>query len=419
MEKLVQQPLIFQRIFSVAVICLGLCVQSVWAMPELIDSALAEVSGEGIVFGLKDFSFRMAPTSYVELTGTTPNAAATAAGWRRGDARYYGLSFTGFDVGAGGAGMDWYGSSASAGCTQGANGLGCPMGAADIKDFASAYNPFILRVFQRPGYNHQGMLLTGVTAPTVLEIEGPTKSDKWRWSFWGELEVGRGTTYATSTTAGNCLAAGNGNTVFCGLQSQVIVAGKPITKSGTPSLLRMMRTKDVNPLLETVGFTYQSALSGDFRMSVAQVGSANTGALHQVPDFNDAEGLFFKNVDAFLPLGRLNYQAITLNSTASKDGNFVVDLTQIPNTPNLYNDFYCAGTCTLDGNGFVTNPNPATHGYVRWGDLSGANVDMTQAGTSISQGIYFSTPAGAITNVGTVNIEGLLIHGLKITTKGI
>lgn len=411
-----------QAAFITFILCLGLNTQHVWALSELMDGSLAEVTGEGIVFGLKDFSFRMAPTSYIELTGTAPNAAATAAGWRRGDARYYGLSLTGFDVSAGGAGMDWYGSTSSAGCIQGADGMGCSMGTADIKDFASAYNPFILRVFQRPGYNHQGTLLTGVTAPTVLEFEGPTKSDKWRWSFWGELEVGRGTAYAASNTAGNCLAAGNGNTVFCGLQSQVMVAGKPITKNGTPSLLRMMRTKDASASAETFGFTYQSALSGDFRMSVAQVGSANTGALHQVPDFNDKEGLFFKNVDAFFPLGRLNYQAITLSSTVSKDGNFVVDLTQIPNTPNLYNDFYCGNTgsnCALDANGFISAPNPATHGYVRWGDLSAGNIDMTQAGTSTTQGIYFSTPAGAITNLGTARIEGMLIQGLKITTKGI
>lgn len=417
MKKIAQQFCISRRMFGASVVCLGLCAQSVWALSELLDSSLSDVSGEGIVFGLKDFSFRMAPTSYIELTGTSPNAAATAAGWKRGDARYYGLSFTGLNLA--GAGMDWYGSSAGAGCTQGANGLGCPMGTGDINNFASVYNPFILRVFQRPGYNRQGTLLTGGTAPTVLEIEGPTKSDAWRWSFWGEMEIGRGTTYGTSTTAGNCLFAGSGNTVFCGLQSQVIIAGKPITKNGTPSLLRMMRTKDTNPLLETLGFTYQSALSGDFRFSVAQVGSANTGALHQVPDFNDAEGVFFKNVDAFLPFGRLNYQAIVFDSTPSKDGNFVIELTQVPNVANLYNDFYCGGTCTTDANGFVTNPNAATHGYVRWGDLSGGLVDKTPTGTSTAQGIYFSTTAGAITNVGTANIEGLLIHGLKITTKGI
>jgi hypothetical protein len=451
----------------------SLSASCAYALSTLDDDELAEETGSGLALALDDFSFRMAPTSYIELTGTppentsTPAPTAAGAGWKRADVRYYGLSMTSNTA----AGADWYGN----GC---GTGLGCPMGTGGVANFAPVYNPFMLRVFQYQGFDYQGNLMSSTggvggtdNRPTVLEFIGPTMSDSWRWSFWGEIEIGRGTVYSTSTAVtttsphpGNplvpgCLSSTSSNQSFCGLQSQSIILGKPITRSnsdinlagapGRPTMLRLMQTS--NSADRTLGLTYQSALSGDFRFSVAQTASS-PNALHRVPDFNDLEGVHFKNVDAFIPLGRLNSQAITFNSTAvgatAGDGNFVAELTPIPKVANVYNDIYCGtatptvvascGTVTeltdFFGNNVVaiSTPNSSTRGYVKWGCTTTDNVGVCNNGagaalystapiaSATNNGIYFSNPAGTtIVNIGTAKLDGVLIQSLKLTTKGL
>lgn len=480
------------------------------AMTELEEKDLGGVTGEGIVFALDDFSFRMAPTSYIELIGSTPVGSAATYGWDRGDARYYGLSFsyggacnvgTGPGTGtpcAGGAnslGQGWYDGSAST-VTSGSE-LAYPIGQKattpagqnpyGIVGFASVYNPFILRVFQYAGYNYAGTYLnqaSGANAmPTVLEFIGPSKTDPWRWSFWGEM-VMNGATSATPMGSG-CNVGGN--STYCGMQSQTIIHGTP-TASGqqwtgtgysaapsqrTPTILRMMQTPDSTvgaPAgAATLGLNYQSAISGDFRFSIQQT-AASPDILHRVPQFNTAEGLYFKNVDAFLPLGYLHSQALMANgsstyntsggvtTTFQQNGNFVLELARIPNVANVYNNIYCGqttgvvcinrtggtgasgspytyGVTAYDANqdGYIDTPNPNTHGYVRWGNwttTAGGTTQINTAGatgtgafqlptaTSTTNGIYFSDGAGTVTNLGISRIEGMLIQHLRISTLG-
>ena len=151
-----------------------------------------------------------------------------------------------------------------------------------------------------------------------------------------------------------------------------------------------------------------------------------------MPDFDDNEGVYFKNVDAFLPLGTLHYQTITLDALRDGSGNaagdFVIELTRIPNTSVIYEDFYCDGACNIVG-GEIQNPNEGTRGYVRWGDFSGVNIG-TGVGlpgpNDTDNGIYFvSPPTGGsapspsdVTNIGISRIEGMRIHHMKITTLG-
>ncbi|MFZ5755581.1 MAG: hypothetical protein ACOY3X_01605 [Pseudomonadota bacterium] len=448
----------FHRCFAALAVLLAFAAPAGAAYLEIDDSALGEISGEGLVLALDDFSLRVAPTSYIELTGTipentsTPAPTAAGAGWKRADVRYYGLSFTG-----NAAGTDWSGT----GCT--GSGVNCPLGTGDIADFASVYNPYLLRVFQYTGYDFQGNLLnTAGTQPTVLELIGPSRSDTWRWSFWGEIEIARGTTYATSTSVtttsphpGNpavagCLSNVNSNNVYCGLQSQTTILGKASTTGMTsgpftwaanrPPVLRLMQTSNSSD--RTLGLTYQSALSGDFRFSVAQTASSQN-VLHRVPDFSDTEGLVFRNVDAFLPLGRLHSQAITFDTTAvgatPGDGNFVMRLTPVPNVAAVYQDYYCGGvvpaavTCTTAneltdffGNTVTVynNPNPETHGYVRWGCTSStdpgcAAFTTPPTSTATNNGIYFTSPGGTVVNVGTSKLVGVMIQALTLTTKGL
>lgn len=408
------------------------------AMVEISDDQMSDVSGAGLAFVFDNFSMRMAPTSFIELTGTAPSP-----GWERGDARYYGLSIT---DGVGVGGTDWYGNGCNTATIAGA--LACPIGnqnpnnngitsnAYGIGAAASVYDPYVLRVFQYPGHDYAGNYLTSTAnMPTILELIGPSNTDTWRWSFWGELEVGRPNPYVS--TPGTCNSSSCGVSGADFLQSQTIIRGKPTTVADIngdgqpePAILRLMRTTGQGAGNDTLGLTYQSALSGDFRFSVRQTANS-PDELHIVPDFNDVEGMYFKNVDAFLPLGTLHYQAIVLDA-AGTDGNFTIELTQIPNNPRIYNHFYCgvnnnpnANGCTGAGS-TISNPNELTRGYVRWGDWSGVNDSGTTGanlptGTSTSNGIYFvggNPGAETVTNLGISRIEGMRIHSLKITTLG-
>lgn len=415
------------------------------ALVELEDEQMSAVTGAGLAFVFDDFSLRMAPTSFIELTGT----AAQGVGWSRGDARYYGLSITN---GEALAGTDWYGNGCDTGSIAGA--LACPIGNGNtgvganpfgITNMAPVYDPFVLRVFQYRGYDYAGVYRdTSANMPTILELIGPTNTDRWRWSFWGELEVARGTGGSGNSPAdgacNNSLGTCSGGADF--LQSQTIIHGKPVTVAnvidtnddGIPdapaaAVLRLMRTTGQGASVDSLGLTYQSALSGDFRFSVRQNGDS-PDELHHVPDFQDTEGMYFKNVDAFLPLGTLHYQTIILDSTPAKDGNFVIELTRIPNDPRIYNHFYCGdvgntGDCQLDGSGRILSPNNMTRGYVRWGDFTGVDTS-TGAGlptaTDRTNGIYFvgGSDLGnpTVTNIGISRIEGLRIHHLKITSLG-
>ena len=415
------------------------------AMVEISDDQMSDVSGAGLAFVFDNFSMRMAPTSFIELTGTAPSP-----GWKRGDARYYGLSIT---DGVGVDGTDWYGNGCDTGTIAGA--LACPI-AYDIGNTsnvygigaaASVYDPYVLRVFQYPGHDYDGgaYLDSAATMPTILELVGPSYTDTWRWSFWGELEVGRPDAYVSNP--GTCNTADSSSCVSGGadfLQSQAIIHGKPTTVADVdgdarpePAILRIMRTTGLPAGQNTLGLAYQSAISGDFRFSVRQNFNSED-ALHWVPDFNDLEGLYFKNVDAFLPLGTLHYQSIILGPSGT-NGNFTIELTAIPDVHEVYNNFYCGAInntaengCGVDSNGFLTNPNNKTRGYVRWGNWAGVDV-ATGTGLPLSgdstNGIFFiggtvgcdasSTCSSAqVTNIGLARIEGMRVQHLKITTLG-
>lgn len=441
-------------------------------MQTLDDEQLADVDGAGLAIALDNFRFRMAPTSYIEVIGQSvdPSSSAGVYGWKRGDLRYFGLSMSGMT----GTATDWFGDGVDA-AGMGSGGIH-PIG-GQIVNFASIYNPYLLRVAQYQGYTFtnttsEWLAPTGGAMPTVLEFIGPSRTDTMRWAFWGELEVAKGGTCPTG-----------GFTGFCGLQSQTIIQGKPVTLDGKPAVIRFMQTSFSNAsMAKTFGITYQSALSGDFRFSVAALAN---NVLNRVPNFDNREGLFFRNVDAFIPLGVLHSQAITfdaVNKGLPGEGNFVIELTPVPNIPQIYNSIYCGTTGSAGGLAAnscataqigdasvglvkVTNPNQATHGYVRWGSASGCtatgdcrvtNLDTNSQynsapltspvswtsctaadinsrpgcsgygtlnnGTSTTNGIYFRTPSGApdtVTNIGSARIDGVLIQSMKITTLGI
>lgn len=471
------------------------------ALAALDDAELAGVTGEGIAIVAEDFRFQMKNTGYVEQIGSAP---PSGSGFQRGDLRWYGLTLSG----AGAAdGLGWTGESCG-------HAL-CPLANTGFL-MAPFDNPYLLRVFDKTGYDFQNNSVTRV----VLEVVGPTNSDPYRWAFWGEAEVGK-----------------SGTTNSGLLQSQVLIAGKPVsphatitrststtttqnvsdaegttyvytpttttknvvscvsllctrkdrtsttetystTTTGAGTLFRVFQNQDNND--RTLALNWHSRLSGDFRFSLAQT-SGSAGALGSVPLFDNgtsvgnAPGLKFRNVNAYFPLGQLFYQSLILDDTqagaTAGNGNFVIELTRLPNQANAYNDFYSISTSALgcedprySGNncGYQRNGRPdryrETHGYVRWGDwYPGNGANCGAAGTlcntfdSTADGIIFSkaTAAGTFTavasrpdadapidndppvpvitqsraglssvNLGDSRIEGLLIQHLKITTLG-
>lgn|GEM_PF-2966664 len=398
------------------------------AMVALEEEEMSGVSGTGLAFPLDNFRLQAAPTSFIEQVGGAPAAGIS---FNRGDLRWFGLTLSNWSASeAAGERTTWAGT-----CTNGLNNMGCPISTRGIQNYANHDNPFVLRVFeyQRVGLDPaatgingdwlgapldaNGVSANGVSQ-TVLEILGPSNSQDWRWAFWGEIQ--------SSLTD----ASGNITSVLGTLRNQNLIIGKPATYIRPPSIwgtgalvngfnnsvdgavLQMFQYRGdrvlgggTNPadrtLDETMGLLYHSRLSGDYRLSVNQA----AGALDTdpVPQFSNEEGLYFSDVNAYLPLGQLFYQAIVLDSVhptgGQGDGNFIIELTRIPNDPNVYNDFYSSAGAS----GYQRTGRNAryyqTHGYVEWGTAfptcAGANC-MSGSGVSSAR---FSSNLAAPTSV--------------------
>lgn len=472
-------------------------------MVALEDEALSEFTGEGIAIVLEDFRFQMKNTGYIEQIGTAP---ATGAGFQRGDMRWYGLTLSG----AGAAdGLGW--TSEACGHSL------CPIANTGAL-IAPFDNPYMLRVFDKTGWDFQNASVT----KTVLEVIGPTNSDAYRWAFWGEAEVGKSgstntgllqsqtmivgkpvapqnnTTSATTTVTENNVSGTVGTTYqYTATTSKKIVVvdcAFPCDRNRTTTtdtytsttasagqVLRLARNQSSDG---TLAINWHSRLSGDFRFSLAQTGTSSN-ALGSVPLFangttaGDAPGLKFRNVNAYFPLGQLFYQSLIFDDngagTTAGNGNFVIELTRLPDQANAYNDFYSYPTgiaceqavnsganCGYQRLGRLTRYYE-THGYSRWGDwYPGNGANCGAAGTvcntfdNTTDGIIFgkSTSAAAFTatatrpetdtanlsngldtnppvpiltqtrtglasvNLGDSRIEGILIQHLKITSLG-
>lgn len=470
------------------------------ALVEIEDDELTDMTGEGLTFIWTDFRMMFDPQSYVEAMGSPNGNTCTSAGntagnyncWRRGDLRWYGANASSGDgtagTGADAAGSIWgttwttTGSNATQCASNGIRGLGCPRG-GPIQYFAAHDNPYILRVLDYAGdasaatsigngiTTYQGVNTaadwangTGGSRQTVLEWFAPTKQDRYRVSFWGELEVGRGT-------------AGSGL-----LQSQTLLLG-----NASGSILRFFKFTQTstspglavpyNPALgaancgdqanntatdcgsvdgagspfnnRTLGMQYVSHLRSDFRFSVAQVaGSPATPSIGTPAAFHAEEGMYYLNADVYLPIGQPFYQAWIINlprnpatNAPLQDGNYTLEMPLIPNRTSVYTRFYSLNSGSLGAAvvhpwdyGYataraaflhMTNEQPDvaympdavpdanypkpnanyydTHGYAHWGDwfpCQGRLCDYPTGTNTVAQA------DGTPVNVGGVMVTG-------------
>jgi hypothetical protein len=368
-------------------------------MQSLDDTAMAAETGAGVAIAFDEFQFAMAPTSYFEQVGTAPTGggcvgtgsiASNIKCWRRGDLRWYGINISG----AAGTGYHWDDATSCAG-----NSLNCPRGGT-IAHFSPFDNPYLIRAFSPAGFSYSGECINGAsggcTAPAtpiskaIYEFLAPTAQPNYTFSWWGEIEVGstrNPVTQALATNAGRIL------------KSQNIIRG-----NAAGSAFRLFQFTQTGN--NTFAMLYHSRLRGDYRFSVNQ--AVANDVIGQPTVFANTEGLYFRTVDAFIPLGQLYYQALTLNAVGT-GGNFEIALTPIPDTAAVYNKHY--GLNAGDTRGYATaranntgGSNTAdydlTHGYARWGGWSatgtwiGRNLINGNDGSATGDGVVFMACGG-------------------------
>lgn len=395
------------------------------ALEALDDHDMQAVSGAGLAIALDDFEFAMAPTSYFEQVGSVPvGGGCTGSGtiasntrcWRRGDLRWYGVNISA----AGGTndGFHWNDTST---CSSGS--LNCPRGGV-INDFSPFDNPYIVRAWAPPGLTSAGECVNGASggcispavSKTIYEFLAPTAQPNYTFSWWGEMESGSSRNSQTQTLATNAGSV---------IKSQNIIRG-----NAAGSVFRLFNYGTAaNP---TFAMYYHSYLQGDYRFSVAQSGAGND-TIGAPTVFADTEGLYFRNVKAFIPVGQLYYQALTVKAIGT-NGNFELALTPLPSgttaaniavqnahygirTGSFTGAINTSRTYNENGHGYETarannsgdlaagtySDYLRTHGYVRWGsmDWSGATTGSTTTGrNTISQsddGILFQSCIGCST----------------------
>ena len=378
------------RIKGIALSLVLACSAPALAMQEMGDADLSDATGEGIAIVLNDFALKFGPTSYFELTGADEAVGVNELGGaglvnRRGDLRWYGISYTSGNRASAPVGQAWSGP-----CSNGILNLGCPLG-GNIAGLAPHDNPLILRAF-----DYVGTTMTGTTNATrsVIEFLFPSKHERYRFAFWGEINVGTGTTAGAGTNAPSTI--GNGSDK---LQMQNIWSN--IDQSGT--VIRLFQTTTGSN--DTLGLQYINRFSADIRMSVAQrISSPDT--LGQTPEFDDREGLYMGDFRIFMPQGALHYQAIVVDDVAVGNGNFQIKLTQLPNIAAVYNEAY-GRTITTDPTGgydrsktsLTNSAYNLTHGYVRMGDWTAIhrpNVNGTLGSACDTGGTCYPYNIGAI-----------------------
>ncbi|WP_111656546.1 hypothetical protein [Isoalcanivorax indicus] len=422
------------------------------SMVPLEESELSEVSGTGLALGFEDLRVVMSPTGYIEATGAN---VAPNLPYKRADARWYGLSLTA--ASGSGDGFHFDGTP----CT--VNDISCPV--SSLGFLVPNDNPLILRVWDYQGTSSSGRQYlrrdgTGTNVPTVLELLFPDWHQPLKAAFWGEIAVGLEQGIAAEGGQGypGTGAAASGHF----LQSLTVLDNVSLAGTNVRWMQFDQRTNPSDASDTTFGLTANLRITGDMRFSVNQ-DTSSENRLGIVPIFTHREGLYFTDVDTFLPLGSLHYQAL-IGDQVPGGGDFILELTGIPNVEAVWHDFYAHAPGVATHLGYERNNRPErygeTHGHWRIGDQDPATNTCTGPGNCPGQsGIVFRSASEASTftvfsdrpsenidawednctgadscnppprvvnphnsaayhqvNIGDVNVEGILMQQLRITT---
>ncbi|WP_180062435.1 hypothetical protein [Acinetobacter sp. YH12120] len=215
---------------------------------------------------------------------------------------------------------------------------------------------------------------------------------------------------------------------------------------GMASLLRL-NTND-NPA--NLSFTDSNLDSKGIRISTAAKsdtldGTAVTPAINGslAPVFHDTEGLYLYSPNINLVLGNM-YQPFVVGSEGN---NIVLEVTRIPNVPEIYNKIYqnyedgkggylgstafTGSTCNVVSCGTPLKANVndsaamyqgrnATHSSIAIGTVERLPNNMLRAKDHTdATGVVFKGVDGTAKNLGSVAIDGVLIQHLKFKTTGL
>lgn len=215
---------------------------------------------------------------------------------------------------------------------------------------------------------------------------------------------------------------------------------------GMASLLRL-NTND-NPA--NLSFTDSNLDSKGIRISTAAKsdtldGTAVTPAIDGslAPVFHDTEGLYLYSPNINLVLGNM-YQPFVVGSEGN---NIVLEVTRIPNVPEIYNKIYqnyedgkggylgstafTGSTCNVVSCGTPLKANVndsaamyqgrnATHSSIAIGTVERLPNNMLRAKDHTdATGVVFKGVDGTAKNLGSVAIDGVLIQHLKFKTTGL
>lgn len=402
------------RLVPAVLIGLGLLATgSGQAATAMGDEEMAGIAGEGMVFAWTDFRMLFDPSSYLEQAGSASSNTCTATGnvaanencWRRGDLRWYGLSVsgTGTAVGLAASAGAWNTTWTASGgnmtqcASAGINGLGCPVG-GPIALFAAHDNPYVLRVMDYAGdgsaataigngiVTYQGNTAAALwsngagsgSAQTVLEWLAPTQQDPYRFSFWGEIEVGRGGTGSGLLKSQTIIQGNAAGSILRFFKFTQTSTSPGLASAYDPTLGAAGCTDTGCPGVDgagssynnrTLGIQYVSHLKGDFRFSVAQTGTTSD-ALGTPVAFDANEGMYFRNDDVYLPLGQPFYQALTINvprdtttNAPVANGNFTLEIPILPNRTAVFTRFYSLLNSSQVATGTASVPNAWDYGY--------------------------------------------------------
>ncbi|AVH49159.1 hypothetical protein [Acinetobacter sp. SWBY1] len=215
---------------------------------------------------------------------------------------------------------------------------------------------------------------------------------------------------------------------------------------GMASVLRL-NTND-NPA--NLSFTDSNLDSKGIRISTAAKsdtldGTAVTPAIDGslAPVFHDIEGLYLYSPNINLVLGNM-YQPFVVGSEGN---NIVLEVTRIPNVPEIYNKIYqnyedgkggylgstafTGSTCNVVSCGTPLKANAndsaamyqgrnATHSSIAIGAVERLPNNMLRAKDhDNATGVVFKGVDGTAKNLGSVAIDGVLIQHLKFKTTGL
>lgn len=379
-------------------------------------------------------------------------------------------------------------------------------------NWGSGVNPFVLSVNTTPSNatTNPGLAGAAVAIP-YLQLAAPTNSlvstdasNNLRLGYWMNILQEDMTTPTFGQSGNNALA--KVGTAGPALQIQALMDGFGINgtvinvfptdpcASGCVANPAGAANQGNSAYANVVGFAgvlrINSQSTGVLRLSVGGAPAATTP--NNYGQFDPYEGVYIQNLDYNMPLGNIGYQPLILSSgatTSATNANcasgvvcptIALELAQIPNIANVYNNFYInydpactvsGTTCTSAAGNTYGNPtgavgltpvagmcssgytaascpSTATHGNISIGNVyvntSGAtqtapNGDVIYAGeadanyiaggatpTTLASsanvnGITFKAPTatGAAVNLGNAAISGLMINHMKMTLTGL